>query len=227
MVFRPPAPQTLMIPGPSGDLEAILEIPAAGDGTRVAVVCHPHPLHGGTMLNKVVHTLARTFNECDVATVRFNYRGVGKSVGVYDEGRGETRDALAVIDWALQRRPGSRLWLAGFSFGGGVAIRAAAERKTERLVTVAPAVARAPEEVQSLPDCPWLVVQGDQDEVIDPQLVFAWAKTLPSSAELEVLKEAGHYFHGRLAHLREAVQAWLAKQAKTSANPGGTATVGP
>lgn len=226
MVFRPPVPQALMIPGPSGDLEAMVEIPAAA-GTRVAVICHPHPLHGGTMLNKVVHTLARTFNECGVATIRFNYRGVGKSAGAYDHGRGETQDAMAVIDWGLLRWPGSQLWLAGFSFGGGVAIRAAAERKTERLVTVAPAVARAPEDVQSLPDCPWLIVQGDQDEVIDPASVFAWAKTLPPSAELEVLKEAGHYFHGRLSHLREVVQAWIAKQAEISANLSGMATAGP
>jgi alpha/beta superfamily hydrolase len=209
MVFKPPAPQPVVIPGPSGDLEAIVEIPDSFDGARMAVVCHPHPLHGGTMTNKVVHTLARTFNECGLASVRFNYRGVGKSGGRYDEGRGETEDALAVIDWAQQSWPAAALCLAGFSFGGGVAFRAATQRETVRLITVAPSLARYPDEFTALPRCPWLLIQGDQDEVIDAQTVISWARGLATPPEMQVLAGAGHYFHGRLNDLREIVRTWI------------------
>lgn len=212
MSFRPPVPQALTIAGPSGDLEMLLETPDAFTGERFGVICHPHPQHGGTMTNKVVHTLARTFNECGLATIRFNYRGVGKSAGTYDEGRGETEDALAVIDWARAQwpapRPDARLWLAGFSFGGAVAFRAALRRDTARLVLVAPAIARAPD-IEALPNCPALVVQGDQDEVIEPSLVFDWIKRLPQPPVLKVLAGAGHYFHGRLPDLRETVRNWI------------------
>ena len=104
--FRPTT-ERLTIAGPAGDLEALLETPAGADGTRVAVICHPHPVYGGTMTNKVVHVLAKSFNERGMPAVRFNFRGVGASVGAYDEGTGETQDALAVIDWAMQRFPGA------------------------------------------------------------------------------------------------------------------------
>ena len=101
-----PSTERVTIAGPAGDLEALLEIPAGADGTRVAVVCHPHPVYGGTMTNKVVHILAKAFDERGVPAVRFNFRGVGASAGAYDEGEGETQDALAVMDWALQRFAG-------------------------------------------------------------------------------------------------------------------------
>ena len=113
-----PTTERATIAGPVGSLEALLEIPAGADGSRVAVICHPHPVHGGTMTNKVVHMLAKACNERGVPALRFNFRGVGASAGRYDEGEGETQDALAAIDWALQRWPGAALWAAGFSFGG-------------------------------------------------------------------------------------------------------------
>lgn len=210
-MFKPPVPQPLTIPGSSGQLEAVLEIPAGHTGERVGAVCHPHPLHGGTMNNKVVHTLARTFNECGAAAVRFNYRGVGASAGQYDEGRGETDDALAVIDWAAARWPQAQIWLAGFSFGGGVAFRAALRRAgVKRLITIAPAVARE-EHVAEVPACPWLLVQGDQDEVIETQMVLDWVRRLPRQPQVRVIAEAGHFFHGKLPALREAVGGWLAE----------------
>lgn len=189
-------------------LQAIVEAPLGAPPPAIAVICHPHPLQGGTMTNKVVHTLARACNEVGAPTVRFNYRGVGNSEGSYDEGVGETDDALAVIDWARSRWPGIPLWLAGFSFGGGVALRASVRTRTARLITVAPAAARAtvPE---NLPDCPWLLIQGDADEVLPAAMVLAWARSLKVSPEIHVLEGAGHFFHGRLIELREAVYDWL------------------
>ena len=128
----PPPPKTsLVIDGPAGSLEALLEDPGA-DGRHFAVVCHPHPLHGGTMHNKVVHTLARALQEQGMPTLRFNYRGVGASAGAYDDGRGETEDALAVIAWGRRRWPGAQLVLAGFSFGAFVASHAIARLHAQR-----------------------------------------------------------------------------------------------
>jgi hypothetical protein len=130
---KPPGAERLTLPGPAGTLEALVETPA-GDGADVApgsvpaafgVVCHPHPLYGGTLDNKVAYTLARAFIECGAPAIRFNFRGVGASAGRFDEGRGETEDALAAIRYGRQRWPGAALWLAGFSFGAAVALRAA------------------------------------------------------------------------------------------------------
>lgn len=208
MTFQPPVQQPCSIHGPSGVLQAIVEEPAGVAPPAIAVVCHPHPLQGGTMTNKVVHTLARACNELGVPTVRFNYRGVGNSEGSYDDGIGETDDALAVIDWARARWPDTPLWLAGFSFGGGVALRASVRTSTARLITVAPAAARATAP-QVLPDCPWLLVQGDADEVIPAAMVLAWAKSLSVVPDIRVLEGAGHFFHGRLMELREVVRDWL------------------
>ena len=141
MSTRRPAAEALTISGPAGALETLLEVPAAGAPVGgFAVVCHPHPLHGGTMQNKVVHTLARALQEAGIATLRFNFRGVGASAGSYDEGRGEIEDALAVIAYGRARWPGAALTLAGFSFGAQVALLAAPSSAPARLITVAPPV---------------------------------------------------------------------------------------
>jgi alpha/beta superfamily hydrolase len=195
----------IAIEGPSGILEGIVDAPAS-ETSIVAVLCHPHPQFGGTMTNKVVHLLARACNDLGATAVRFNYRGVGASVGTYDEGRGETDDALAVIDWAQQRWPGSALWLGGFSFGGAIAIKAAARRPPQRLVTVAPAVRMVP--VDQLPECPWLLVQGESDELVDAKQIQQWVTTLQSPPQLALLPGVDHFFHGRLTELREVVVKW-------------------
>ncbi|MFC4310989.1 alpha/beta hydrolase [Steroidobacter flavus] len=206
----PSASQTLTIPGPAGTLEALLDIPAEMSAPEsVAVICHPHPQYGGTMTNKVVYSIARAFNEAGAPSVRFNYRGVGASTGGYDEGNGETDDALAVLDWAAQRWPGARLMLGGFSFGGAVAIRAAAARDVARLVTVAPAIRRVPVDERSLPQCPWLIVQGDRDELVDPNDIQQWVQSLPESPRLAMLSGVEHFFHGRLNELRQVTVQWL------------------
>lgn len=161
------------------------------------------------MRNKVVHTVARAANRLGAPAVRFNFRGVGASAGAWDEGRGETDDALAAIAWARERWPGLPLWLAGFSFGAFVALCAAASARPAALVTVAPAVSRFP--VADVPDpgCPWLVVQGGVDEVVDPDDVIAWAKSRPAAPQLVVMPEASHFFHRQLAGLQQAVQEFF------------------
>src|ERR1044072_1686557 len=173
-----PSTERLTIVGPAGDLEALLETPANADSTRVAVICHPHPVYGGTMTNKVVHVLAKTVQERGLPAGRFHFRGPGAGVGAYDEGVGETQDALAVIDWSLQRFPGAALWLAGFSFGGAIAVRAAMARAAKRLVTVAPAVHRFAVDGAELPRCPWLLVQGDRDELVGAGEIQRWVARL-------------------------------------------------
>ena len=209
--WRPPRPETLEIPGPAGPLEAIVEDPG-GEPPALAVVCHPHPLYQGTMRNKVVHTVARAANRLGAPAVRFNFRGVGASGGAWDEGRGETEDALAVIAWARQRWPERPLWLAGFSFGAFVALRAAVDAKPAVLVTVAPPVSRFP--VGDVPDpaCPWLVVQGEADELVDYREVKAWAGARPAAPRVALLPETSHFFHGRLGDLQQVVQEFLAGQ---------------
>lgn len=204
-----PATENASFAGPAGKLEALLDIPAAADGSRVVVICHPHPVHGGTMTNKVVHMLAKACNEFGVPAVRFNFRGVGASAGSYDEGRGETDDALAALDWAARRWPQAQLWVAGFSFGGAIAIRAAVAREVRRLITVAPAVQRFGLDVDALPRCPWLLVHGERDELIDPVSIQQWVATLAAPPQLVLLPGVDHFFHGRLNDLRSTVLDWL------------------
>jgi len=203
------ASERVLIPGPAGNLESIVDQPTPGDATIVGVVCHPHPQFGGTMTNKVVYTLARAFNELGATAVRFNYRAVGASEGSYDEGNGETDDALAVMAWAQRRWPAAQLWLGGFSFGGAVAIKAAAQVPVQRLVTVAPAIRRVTMDVASRPHASWLVIQGDNDDLVDAASTQAWAASLQPPPELVVLPGVDHFFHGRLNDLREIVVRWV------------------
>ena len=196
--------KTCSFAGPSGTLEGLLDFPAAAP-TAVAVVCHPHPLQGGTMNNKVAYILARAYTDLGAASLRFNFRGVGKSEGHFDQGLGETSDALAALDWLAAQHPGLPLWLAGFSFGAYVSLRAQSARPVARLVTVAPAVERFDTGAIQEPICPWLLVQGDADEVVAPQAVLAWARGLARPPRIEVMAGAGHFFHGRLNELREMV----------------------
>jgi uncharacterized protein len=215
--FRPPRPEKVLIAGPAGELEAVVEEPHAHAGGRFGVICHPHPLHGGTLTNKVVHTLARTLQEAGVPTVRFNFRGVGASEGSFDQGVGETADAIAVVEWARQRWTGAAAWLGGFSFGGAVAIRAAGAVSAQRLITVSPAIGRI-EIGEVAVHCPWLIVQGDADDVVEPQSVLDWASRLSPAPDVTVLAGAGHFFHGRLHELRDAVLAFLAKGSPAGKN---------
>jgi len=196
----------LTLEGPAGEIETVLDEPAAAEGDDAyAVVCHPHPLHGGTLDNKVVATLARALNICGIPSLRFNFRGVGGSAGGYDEGRGESADADAVAAWGAARFPGRRLVVAGFSFGAVVALRLNQLRSVSRTITVAPPVGRFGLAELPTPAAPWLLVQGDADDVVDPQQVFAWADAANPKPRLIVMPGVGHFFHGHLHELRTAV----------------------
>jgi alpha/beta superfamily hydrolase len=202
-----------MLDGPAGVLEALLEQPLAppqdASPAAFAVVCHPHPLYGGNMNNKVVFTLARACQERAMPTLRFNFRGVGASSGSYDEGRGEIQDALAVVAAGRARWPQAALTLAGFSFGGMVSLAAAAAAAPTRLISVAPAVSLAGFASIARPACPWLIIQGDADEVVDAREVQAFAARFEPPPQLVLLAGVGHFFHRRLDQLRDAAIAFL------------------
>ncbi len=183
----------------------------------VAVICHPHPLHGGSMQNKVVHTLARGFDELGLYTVRFNFRGVGQSHGHYDGGSGETGDLLAVADWTLSHCPDAELWLAGFSFGAYVVVRAAALRTVPRVILVAPPVNLYDFTALPSPGRNCLVLQGDQDEVVPAHGVQDWATGLEPPPHLALIRGAGHFFHRQLNDLRAALVDVLGPQTRPRA----------
>jgi len=198
--------QRQTVAGPSGAIECAIDAPT-GMSRGVAVICHPHPQHGGTMDNKVVQTLARAFTQLGYTAVRFNFRGVGASAGAWAHGPGEIDDAMAVV--AALRAPGLPLVLAGFSFGAYVASHAAARLAAggvaaERLVLVAPAASRF-DMVPVSPDT--LLVHGEADDVVPLAAVFDWAR--PQSLPVTVIPGAGHFFHGQLTLLRSlVVGAW-------------------
>lgn len=193
--------------GPCGMLEALhYHNPEAA---RVALICHPNPVKGGTMLNKVVSTLQRTARDAGYSTLRFNYRGVGGSAGEHDMREGEVDDAEAVARWLLAQHPGQPLALLGFSYGGFVAASLAARLErdglaAERVLIVAPAVARLAG--QSLAESGRLtIIQPESDEVIDPGSVYAFSAALARPHELLKVAECGHFFHGKLVELKELV----------------------
>ncbi len=222
MKRRMPNKEALTVDGPAGRLEVLLEEPAGGVGEksgercsdRVAVLCHPHPLHQGTMLNKVVHMLSRAMVELGMPAIRFNFRGVGASEGRYAQGIGETEDALAICRWAVERYRGAELWLGGFSFGAMVACRAALTADPAQLISIAPPVASMADLLEGRqPACPWLIIQGEADEVVDCDSVVDWVNRLEPGPELIVIPEVSHFFHGKLTVLRSTLVENLTKKA--------------
>ena len=216
------AAQRAGVAGAAGNIEVAASLPDSAP-RAVAVVAHPHPLYGGTMDNKVVTTVARAFGERGAATFRFNFRGVGATEGAHDEGRGETEDCLAVIAHARATvGPELPLWLAGFSFGGAVAVRASARTHFHHLVLVAPAFRRLTGEgLGAVPDpadpelgaegrhtlANTVIVHGDRDETVLLQDSIAWA-TL-REVPIVVVPGADHFFHRKLHVLRDAVARWI------------------
>lgn len=204
------ATERLSIAGPAGAIDTALDRPTE-PSRAVAVIAHPHPLFGGTRDNKVVQTLARALLELGFACWRPNFRGVGGSEGVHDEGRGETEDLLAVVAAARGHSSApadarAPLVLAGFSFGGFVQTRVASRLRAggntaARLVLVAPAVTRfAAEPVAE----DTVLVHGEQDDVVPLAAALDWAR--PQSLPIVVLPGAGHFFHGQLPLLRRVVR---------------------
>ena len=161
------------------------------------------------MTNKVVTTLIKAFQAFGLNTIRFNFRGVGKSEGKFDEGNGELQDLLAVIDWVEKENGQQKIWLAGFSFGAFIAASAATQVTVDRLVTVAPPVEHFP--MRDLPPitCPWILVQGEKDDVVPSDAVIAWAENRNPKPRIIRFPEAGHFFHGQLTELRTRVEEAL------------------
>jgi hypothetical protein len=201
--LKPAATDRLLLNGSAGQIEVDVGDPGLGpDGRRrgIALIAHPHPLMGGTKDNKVVTTLARTFNALGYVALRPNFRGVGASAGLHDEGRGETSDLIAVARYAQEKFGPLPLVCAGFSFGSFVQTRVAKELAPEQLVLIAPAVNRfAAEQVAA----GTLIVHGELDEVVPLKAVFDWAR--PQNLVVVVVPGGEHFFHGRLHQLRDIV----------------------
>ncbi|HVK98178.1 MAG TPA: alpha/beta fold hydrolase [Dongiaceae bacterium] len=213
MISFPADEQRIALPGPAGMLQAIAAAPKdAGNGRNiVSIVCHPHSLMGGSMDNKVVHTVARARRDLGQRTVRFNFRSVGGSGGAFDHGIGESDDLLTIIDWVRQTRPDDRIWLAGFSFGSFVAARTCAKAvergdPIDQLLLIAPAVVNYDFDKLLTFPVPLHLIYGDADEVVDPQSIQQWFDRVESPKRLNCLHEAGHFFHGRLTELKEILQ---------------------
>lgn len=210
------APERVLLAGEAGDIETLIEYPA-GSPRAIAVGCHPHPLFGGSLTNKVIHTVSRAFLAAGAISIRFNFRGVGASSGAHDQGAGETRDLLAVVAHARDRWPQRPLWLGGFSFGAWVSLRAQAALAPALLVSVAPPVGRWDFAAIEPPRCPWLVIQGDRDELVEMAAVSRWLEDVarqPSVApQLLQLAGADHFFHGRLHEVKDAVADFVATAA--------------
>jgi len=202
--------EVLTLAGPSGQIEARLELPGDEVAPRFfGVACHPHSLKGGTMDNKVTHTLARAMVESGAPAFRFNFRGVGASAGAFDHGRGEADDLATVVEEGRRRFPGAALWLGGFSFGAFVALKAAARVAPGKLIAIAPPVVGYELGDVDAPDCDWMLAQGDADDVVPPDAVLTWAARQPRQPRLHVLQGAGHFFHGRLHELKPLLLDFL------------------
>ncbi|HUW76516.1 MAG TPA: alpha/beta fold hydrolase [Gallionella sp.] len=202
-----PTLKKFSITGAAGNLEGAAHLPDA-QPRAIAVIAHPLPTMGGTMDNKVVTTLAKTFAELDFVALRFNFRGVGGSEGKFDNGDGETEDALAIVRHARQEYGDLPLILSGFSFGGYVQARVAQQCEPHRLVLIAPAVGRSVPSFKNSTGMPpvhndTLLVHGELDEVVPLADVLEWAR--PLHLPIVVLPEAGHFFHGRLNQLKQIV----------------------
>ncbi len=199
-----------LITGAAGAIEIASQI-VVDSPRAVGVVAHPHPLFGGTMDNKVVTTVARSFVEAGAATYRFNFRGIGKSEGVHDEGQGETADMLTVITHAMEQHPGLPLWLSGFSFGGAVALAASEKVSAAEMILVAPAFQRLAHWQNAaqggvVPESA-LVIHGERDDTVPLADSFNWAR--PRNIPVVVVPEADHFFHQRLHIIRQIVSRWL------------------
>ncbi len=195
----------------TGNVEAILSEPENADADKFAIVCHPHSLQGGTMQNKVVTTLVKVFNSLNINTLRFNFRGVGKSEGIFDQGIGETEDLLEIIEQIKQKYSHPKISLAGFSFGSYVAFSAAKKIGPEKLVLIAPPVNHFEFSLDDFPDLACWIVQGENDEVVPNNQVSAWVKQFPTPPHYLVFPDTGHFFHAKLIPLREILIEELAK----------------
>lgn len=193
-------PEKLMLQGPAGQLEALYHQGIAGK--PAIVVCHPHPVYGGTMRNKVVYWMARAFEELGYSVLRFNFRGVEKSEGQWDEGVGEVDDVTSMIDWLEQKNPDSPLYLAGFSFGTYAGLQAARkDDRIQRMLAVAPAVNLWSFDFMLGETRPLTIIQGTADEIVPFEQVQAWVKN-QTNIQFHTVEGAGHFFPQHLEELQ-------------------------
>lgn len=210
MVVKVPSEKesAYLIDGETGKLEVRFHV-GHSDGilsklNGLVIICHPHPVHGGTMDNKVVTTLMRTYRDLGVDVVRFNFRGVGASEGQFDHGVGELKDTLDVANWALEQFTDKTLLLAGFSFGSAMAAQASYRLDGLRHLTlVAPPIERYDYDNDGSFTVPTVIIQGGKDERVDSEGVYAWQSQLRSSSTLIRYDDASHFFHGYLTQVKD------------------------
>jgi len=197
--------------GPEGRIEALIKEPA-GSITRSAVICHPHPLYGGTMHNKVVFRMARVFSSAGFVALRFNFRGVGKSAGKHDNGRGEQDDLVAAIDFAEQSYPGAQIWLGGFSFGASVMLKVGCRDGRVRALVAAgaPVGAFGFEPVERC-EKDKLFVQGSLDQFGPVDALSSFFERLAEPKRLVVIEGSGHFFEGHLDELESAISDFICR----------------
>jgi alpha/beta superfamily hydrolase len=203
--------QNLFLDGPAGRLEAILWTPTrSGTPPLAALICHPHPLFGGTMHNKVVYNAAKTMDALGVPTLRFNFRGAGLSAGEHDKGRGEQGDVQTALDFLAAQFPGIPLLLAGFSFGSVVGLRAGCrDARVTDLVGLGLPVNSA--DVSFLRDCPKpkLFVHGADDQFGERGKIEQFVGSLPGENQLVIVEDADHFFAGHIDEFNAAITTWL------------------
>lgn len=199
--------QQFLFEGLAGSIECLLSVPLQqASSQKVAIICHPHPLYAGTMHNKVVTTIAKVLNKHGMPVMRFNFRGVEKSQGEYSDGVGEKDDLKVIADLMKNLYPSQKLWLAGFSFGSYIAASMQVSLKAEQLITIAPAVTSFDFNSFPAPNCPWLLIQGMADEVIDANDVLTWANSLSKPPIIKTLDDTSHFFHRKLVPLGEILE---------------------
>ncbi len=185
--------EKLFLQGAAGKLQALYQSGEAGK--PAIVVCHPHPLYGGTMRNKVVYWIARAFEDQGFSVLRFNFRGVEQSEGVWDEGNGESEDVITALDYLRVKHPDSPLWLAGFSFGTYAGLRAAKQdARVERMFAIAPAVNLWSFDFMQGETRPLTVISGTADEIVPFEQVQSWIKSMPKHVDFHAIDGAGHFF---------------------------------
>ncbi len=199
---------SLLLHGPVGSLQAELCIPE-NPLPWVALLCHPHPLFGGTMNNKVITTLMRLCERLDIISLRFNFRGVGKSEGTFDKGVGEVQDAKAMLDFLKTQYPQTKTLLMGFSFGAYVTLSLALQEHVDALVTIAPAVDHFSHSISQSPTCPWWLALPLADEIVSVEATQNWYPQLPTPPTVLEFPETSHFFHGQLITLANTLEkAW-------------------